>query len=74
MNQPIKKLSLYEMRKQSGLTTTEIAHRIGKSYPTLLNWENGKSIPDAVSLRELLKIYKHTYDELNWDIFEQNVK
>ena len=68
----VKKLTLYEMRKESGLGTTEIAHTIGVSYPTLLNWEKGRSIPDAISLRKLLELYNRTDDELDWNALEQH--
>lgn len=67
----IKKLTLYEMRKESGLGTTEIAHTIGVSYPTLLNWEKGRSVPDAISLRKLLALYNRTDEELDWEALEQ---
>lgn len=67
----IKKQSLYEMRKNSGLGTTEIAHHVGISYPTLLNWEKGRSIPDAISLKKLLELYEKSNDELDWDTLEK---
>ena len=70
----VEKLTLYQMRKESGLGTTEIAHTVGRSYPTILNWENGKSIPDAVSLKKLLELYGRTNEELDWDTFEKIVK
>lgn len=68
----VKKLTLHEMRKESGLGTTEIAHTIGISYPTLLNWEKGRSTPDAISLKKLLELYNRTNDELDWDALEQH--
>lgn len=67
-----KKQTLYEMRKESGLSTTEIAHTVGASYPTVLKWEKGKSIPSAVSLKKLLDLYGKTNDDLDWSIFEEN--
>lgn len=66
-----KKQTLYEMRKESGLGTTEIAHTVGASYPAVLNWEKGKSIPSAVSLKKLLELYGKTNDDLDWSIFEE---
>lgn len=68
------KQSLYEMRKESGLGTTEIAHRVGVSYPTILNWEKGHSVPDAISLKKLLDLYEKTNDDLDWDTLEKQHK
>lgn len=69
-----KKQTLYEMRKESGLSTTEIAHTVGASYPALLNWEKGKSIPSAVSMKRLLDLYGKRHEDLDWTIFEEDVK
>ena len=33
---------LKTLRKQAGLTQTELGQEIGTSYPVLSNWENGK--------------------------------
>ncbi len=74
MANEIRKMSLYDMRKESGLGTTEIAHHVGVSYPTLLNWEKGNSIPDALSLRKLLKLYNKTNDDLDWKELEKQQK
>lgn len=74
MNQPIKKQSLYEMRIESKLGTTEIAHRVGVSYPTLLNWEKGTSVPDALSLRKLLQVYNKSNEDLDWERMENQQK
>lgn len=67
-------MTLYEMRKESGLGTTEIAHTIGVSYPTLLNWENGKTIPDAIALKKLLELYGKTNEELDWTSLKNSGK
>lgn len=74
MTKPVNKQTLYQMRKESGLSTTEIAHAVGSSYPALLNWEKGKSIPSAVSMRRLLDLYGKKHEDLDWSIFEENVK
>lgn len=64
-------MTLYAMRKESQLGTTEIAHHIGVSYPTLLNWEKGISVPDALALRKLLQLYNKKNEDLDWTSLEK---
>lgn len=40
-------------RKRSGLSATELAHRIGVSRPTLWSWETGKTRPSQANLEKL---------------------
>ena len=68
--QAVKKQTLSEMRKTSGLKTTQIAYIVGVSYPSIRNWETGKSIPNAIYLKRLLDLYHKTHDDLDWSVFE----
>ena len=48
-----------EMRKERGLTSNEVATRLGISRNTLTNWERGEKEPHAVEiLEEMAKIFE----------------
>jgi transcriptional regulator with XRE-family HTH domain len=55
---------LKEARTQSGMTQAEVADKIMVSRVTLSHWENGKSLPDIVSLISLSDLYHISLDEL----------
>lgn len=55
---------LKEARQNSGLTQEEIAERIMVSRVTVSHWENGRSLPDIVSLIALSDLYGISLDEL----------
>ena len=41
---------LKDVRMQAGLTQEQVAEKIMVSRQTVSNWENGKSLPDIVSM------------------------
>ena len=41
---------LKDVRIQAGLTQEQVAEKIMVSRQTVSNWENGKSLPDIVSM------------------------
>lgn len=55
---------LREARKKSELTQEQVAEQIMVSRVTVSHWENGKSLPDIVSLIRLSNLYKISLDEL----------
>lgn len=55
---------LREARKDSGLTQDQVADSIMVSRVTVSHWENGKSLPDIVSLISLSDLYCISLDEL----------
>ena len=48
---------LKEARQSTGMTQDQIAEKILVSRVTVSNWENGKSLPDIVSLISLSDLY-----------------
>lgn len=58
------KISLKAARVNAGLTQELVAKTIGVSKDTIRNWENCKTYPDAVQIKQLEKIYKITYDDI----------
>lgn len=45
-----------ELRIKLGLTQEEFAHRLGVTLCTVNRWENNKSIPSRLAIRQLEKI------------------
>ena len=55
---------LKEARQKSGMTQEQVADKIMVSRVTVSHWENGKSLPDIVSLISLSDLYSISLDEL----------
>lgn len=55
---------LKEARIRTGLTQEEAAEKISVSRQTISNWENGKSLPDIVSVMRMSDLYQVSLDEL----------
>lgn len=51
-------------RANAGLTQEQVAEKIMVSRQTISNWENGKSLPDVVSIMKLSDLYQIGLDEL----------
>ena len=55
---------LKDERMQAGLTQEQVAEKIMVSRQTVSYWENGKSLPDIVSIMSLSDLYQISIDEL----------
>ena len=55
---------LKDARQKAGMTQDQVAEKIMVSRVTVSHWENGKSLPDIVSLISLSDLYNITLDEL----------
>ena len=55
---------LKEARQKSGMSQDQVAEKIMVSRVTVSHWENGKSLPDIVSLISLSDLYSISLDEL----------
>ena len=55
---------LKEARQNAGMTQEQVAEKIMVSRVTVSHWENGKSLPDIVSLISLSDLYGISLDEL----------
>lgn len=58
------KISLKGLRVNKNLTQKEVAKRLGTSRETILNWENGKTLPDVMMLFKLCNLYDCTIDDV----------
>lgn len=55
---------LKDARVQAGFTQEQVAEKVMVSRQTISNWENGKSLPDIVSIMNLSDLYQISIDEL----------
>ena len=55
---------LKDARIRNGMTQEQVAEKVLVSRVTLSHWENGKSLPDIVSLISLSDLYCISLDEL----------
>lgn len=55
---------LKDARANAGLTQEQVAEKIMVSRQTISNWENGKSLPDIISIMKLSDLYQISLDEL----------
>lgn len=53
---------LIELRTENGLTQSDVGSIVGKSPNAVASWEQGLSLPDAVTLYKLAKHYNKTMD------------
>ena len=51
------RLTLIECRNEARLTQAEVGQLVGKSKTAVASWEQGLSLPDAVTLYQLSKYY-----------------
>lgn len=54
--------TLIELRTENGLTQSEVGILVGKSSNAVASWEQGLSLPDAVTLYRLAKHYNKSMD------------
>ena len=55
---------LKDARVQAGLTQEQVAEKVMVSRQTISNWENGKTLPDIVSIINLSDLYQISIDDL----------
>ncbi|HJD05605.1 MAG TPA: helix-turn-helix domain-containing protein [Candidatus Onthoplasma faecipullorum] len=53
-----------ELRKEKGITQTELAKEISTTQDTISLWELGKSYPDIINVVKLCKFFGVTSDYL----------
>ena len=67
--------SLYNARKQSGLSQEEVAGKLGVSRQTISKWETDETLPDIRQSKGLAMLYHMTLDELiEYDFDEQQAQ
>jgi transcriptional regulator with XRE-family HTH domain len=58
------KLMLAELRKEKGITQSELADYLGVSFQSISKWETGKSMPDITLLPKLAEYFQISVDEI----------
>lgn len=59
-------MNMKELRECRGLSTVEIAYRLGRAESTIRNWDSGREIPrlGITEIPTLLEIYQCSLEEL----------
>jgi transcriptional regulator with XRE-family HTH domain len=52
------------LREEAGMTKTQLAIAVGKSYRHIQKWEMGEIEPDARSAQRLMQVFDVTLDEI----------
>lgn len=55
---------LYELRKEKGLTQSEVAEKLGVTNKAVSKWETGETFPETAQLLPLSDLFGVTVDEL----------
>lgn len=55
-------ISLKAHRVNCGFTLKEAANKLGISTDTLVNWEKGRTFPDARMIKKIEVLYRTHYD------------
>lgn len=55
---------LYELRKEKGLTQSEVAEKLGVTNKAVSKWETGETFPETAQLLPLAGLFGVTVDEL----------
>jgi len=55
---------LKNSRMHAEMTQDQVAEKIHVSRQTISNWENGKSMPDVISLMKISDLYQISLDDL----------
>lgn len=58
------KLTLKMLRARSNLTQEQAGRLVGVSSETWSNWENAKTFPDVIKLKEIEKAFDVKYDDI----------
>ena len=53
---------IFILRKQKGLTQSELGERLNVSYQSVSKWERGETLPDTAILPDLAKVLNTTVD------------
>lgn len=55
---------LRELRLEAGLSTRQVGAGIGVAHSTIIRWEQGSRVPDALDLISLAKFFNVSIDYL----------
>jgi len=47
-----------ELRKRTGLTQEKFAAKLGVTFPTINRWENGRSKPSPLALKQIEELLR----------------
>ncbi len=57
-------LKIAELRKNKGLTQSELGERVGVSFQAVSKWERGETLPDTAILPDLARVLETSIDNI----------
>lgn len=69
-------MDMKQLRERIGLSTVDVAYRLGKSESTIRNWDTGRQIPtlEVIEVPVLLEVYQCSLEELVAAVKESRAK
>lgn len=64
----VLQISLAAARVNAGLSQKDVSNKLHVSTQTIVNWENGKSVPSWKNLNLICELYKISIDNLRLPI------
>ena len=61
------KISLKKWRQLKGYTQDEISEKLDISKGTWQNWENNKTIPNAIQIRKVIDLFDINFNQIKWE-------
>ncbi len=62
------KISLKAARTNVNITQRQAAEKLGVTKDTVAHWENGRSFPNALQIKDLEELYGVKYEEISWGV------
>ena len=59
-------MTLKTARKKQGITIKQAAEQMGIHRDTLSRWERGKTHPNVIQLKEIERVYKISYANIEF--------
>ncbi len=54
---------IFQLRQTLGLTQEKLAQKLGVSFPTINRWENGRSKPSPLALKQIEDLLQDLGDQ-----------
>ncbi|HEY9610550.1 helix-turn-helix transcriptional regulator [Allocoleopsis sp.] len=65
-------MNMRELRESLGLTITQVGAATGVSASTVRDWEAGKYEPRYTNIKELMRLFERSFDEIG-EAIEQSM-
>lgn len=57
-------MNMRQLRERMNLRTVDVASKLGVAESSVRNWERGRSVPRLEQVKQLMTLYKCSFEEL----------